>query len=119
MRRTTPLLAAVLLCLTGCSTTGLKNEDPAGHEACTTYLVNAEEDLSDDDILVYVLGSNSLAAEHAMDSTTDAIRAAAEDASFPEHNLYIADAAALVAACQDNGYEVAEHSPAWWAENRQ
>lgn len=107
---------AVLLAPTACGTTGLEDEDPAGHQACTTYMTTTHEDLAGDDVLVVAIGSNSVAAEHALDSTTPEIKAAAEESSYPEHNLYLADVEALVAACMDHGYEVAEFSAEWWRE---
>lgn len=108
------ITAAGALTLASCAASNLESEDPAGHQACTEYMVTAYNDATEDDTLAVALGGNSIAAEHALKSTTPEIRAAAEDTSHPDFGLYLADGDALVAACMEHGYEVAEKSPAWW-----
>lgn len=118
-RRSSALLAITLaLALTACGASNLEDEDPAGHQACTEFMVKAYEDATEEDALVVLLGGNSLAAEFAVDSTTDAIRESASK-SLPEADLYILSGKDLVAACNEHGYEVEEYSPAWWGEQNQ
>lgn len=115
-RRSGVLLATALaLTLTACGAGALEDEDPAGHQACIEYMVKSYDDATEDDALVVLMGGNSIAAEFAVDATTDAIRESA-DASIPDAGLYILDGVELVAACSEHGYEIEEHSPAWWGE---
>jgi hypothetical protein len=79
--------------------------------ACTEYMVVSYEDATDDDAIAVTLGGNAIAAEHAAQSTTDAIRDSLT-VNNSEFDLYLVDGEALISACETHGYEVAEHSAA-------
>lgn len=83
----------------------LSERDPDGHAACSIFMNPPREWAEGASDIEVALGGNMIAHDHAIESTTPAIRASVdEDFDVPGHGMVEADE--LIAACEDNGLTI-------------
>ena len=105
-------ISLAIAALTACSGAGgYEKNDPEAHMACTKFLEEPSmEDVSADDELAVTLGTVLIVGEHAAKAESPEVRETAEE--LPGLDQWLLDDEALIATCEDAGYEVADQSVA-------
>ena len=105
-------ISLALVALTACSGgKGYESEDPEAHMACTKFLEEPSmEEVASGDEFVVTMGTALVVGEHAAKAEAPEVRATAEELAGLDQ--WLLDEDALIAACQEAGYEINDQSVA-------